>query len=67
MKTVNCGRCTAKVDMPEGLVIRKCMSPLNEKNTFITASHELAVDGTTDVGAQILDHYDRRPRHKKRK
>jgi len=61
MKTVSCGRCTAKIDVPAGMAIGSCLSSLGEKNTYVNASHSLVVDNNDEQGARIVDHFRRTP------
>lgn len=57
--TTQCGRCDAKIDVEEGMMIATCLSPVDKKKEL--RAHSLAVNPNVPAGVAILDHIERKP------
>jgi hypothetical protein len=59
MKTVQCGRCDAKIDIQDGLMIDVCYSPVDKKRSY--RGHSVIVDVSSQRGAAIKDYIEKKP------
>lgn len=56
-QVVRCGRCNASIDIPIGMKIGICMTPMGKQTHF----HTVEVDRKTDEGFQYVKHIERKP------